>query len=126
METNAEMIKEKDKAPEKGKKQTVLLISAIIATLWLIFGFYSFSSAASGATEAAEQLGAAIAGIMIIPFLIIGSLGALFNWLAWAMSKRGFAITAGVLYCVSLIGFTYTFGLIPSIVLAFIGVAKLK
>lgn len=108
------------------KKPTILLVSAIIATLWIIFGFYSFSSATSGASEAAEQIGAVIAGAMIIPFLIIASLGALFNWLGWAFKKRGFAITAGVLYCVSLIGITYTFGLIPSIILTFIGVAKLK
>lgn len=108
------------------KKPTILLVSAIIATLWIIFGFYAFSSAASGASEAAEQIGTAIAGMMIIPFLIIASLGALFNWLGWAFQKRGFAITAGVLYCVSLIGFTYTFGLILCIILTFIGVAKLK
>lgn len=113
-------------AKEVRKKPTVLLVSAIIATLWIIFGFHSFSSAASGASEAAEQIGTAIAGMMIIPFLIIASLGALFNWLSWALQKRGFAITAGVLYCVSLIGITYTFGLIPSIILTFIGVAKLK
>jgi hypothetical protein len=108
------------------KKPTVLLVSAIIATLWLIFAFYSFSSATGKATEMAEQIGAAIAGVMIIPFLIIASLGALFNWLGWALQKHGFAITAGVLYCVSLICFTYTFGLVPCIVLTFIGVAKLK
>lgn len=126
METNAEVIKEETKKQGTSNRQKVLLISAIIATAWLIYGFCTFANAASGATETAEQIGAAIVGVMIIPFLIIGSLGALFNWLGWAMSKRGFAITAGVLYCVSLIGFTYTFGLIPSIVLAFIGVGKLK
>lgn len=110
----------------KSGKQKVLLIGAIISTLWLIFGFCSFANASGQATEAAEQIGTAIAGLLIVPFLIIGSLGALFNWLAWALSKRGFAIAAGVLYCVSLIGITYTFGLIPGIVLAFIGVSKLK
>ena len=110
----------------KKKRPTVLLVAAIIATAWIIFGFYSFSNAASGASEVAEQIGAAIAGAMIIPFLIIASLGVLFNWLGWALQKRGFAITAGILYCVSLISITYTFGLIPSIVLSFIGVAKLK
>ena len=110
----------------KKKRPTVLLVAAIIATAWIIFGFYSFYNAASGASEVAEQIGAAIAGAMIIPFLIIASLGVLFNWLGWALQKRGFAITAGILYCVSLISITYTFGLIPSIVLSFIGVAKLK
>lgn len=108
------------------KKPIVLLVGAILATLWIIFAFRTFSSAASGANEAAEQIGAAIAGALILPFLIIASLGLLFNWIGWALKNRGFAIAAGVLYCVSLISFTYTFGLIPSIVLAFIGVAKLK
>ena len=108
------------------KKPTILLVSAVIATLWIIFGIYSFADATGSASGAAEQIGTAIAGTMIIPFLIIAGLGLLFNWLGWALKKRGFAITAGVLYCVSLIGFTYTFGLIPSIVLVFIGVAKLK
>lgn len=121
------MQEEKQSVSVKNKtKPKVLLISAVLATLWLIFGFYSFSTAAGGASGTAEQIGAAIAGAMILPFLLIGSLGALFNWLGWALEKRGFAITSGILYCVSLIAITYTFGLIPSIVLAFIGVAKLK
>lgn len=114
------------KTVEEKKKPTILLVSAVIASLWIIFGIYSFTDAAGSATGAAAQIGTAIAGAMIIPFLIIAGLGLLFNWLSWALKKRGFAITAGVLYCVSLIGFTYTFGLIPSIVLTFIGVSKLK
>lgn len=117
---------ESQKVLGREKKPTVLLVSAIIATLWIIFGIYSFADATGSASGAAEQIGTAIAGAMIIPFLIIAGLGLLFNWLGWALKKRGFAITAGVLYCVSLIGFTYTFGLIPSIILTFIGVAKLK
>lgn len=122
-EEKSEVTETKVEKPEKPK---VLLVSAILATIWLIIAICSFASAAGSSSGAAEQIGTAIAGVMIIPFVIIAGLGLIFNWLSWALKKHGFAITAGVLYCVSLIAITYNFGFIPSIVLTFIGSAKLK
>lgn len=120
------MEEEKVSVIEKPKKQKTLLISAILALAWLILAFYAFFSATSSLNGAAEQIGAAIIGSIIIPLLIVGCLGLLFNVLGWALNKRGFVLTAGILYCVSLIAITYNFGLIPSIVLTFIGYAKIK
>lgn len=104
----------------------MLLVSALIATIWLIVAICSFASAVGSSNGTAEQIGAAIAGVMIIPFIIIAGIGLIFNWLSWALKKHGFAIAAGVLYCVSLLAITYDFGFIPSIVLTFIGASKLK
>lgn len=115
-------------------KDKLLLISAIISTTWLIVSFCiirgALSAAPVGASEAEQlgyQFGTAMAAAMLVPFLVITAIGAIFNWCAWGTGKKGLALTAGILFSVSLIcGFTYALGVIPCVVLSFVGYARLK
>lgn len=117
----------------KPKRDKVLLVSAIFAVVWYIIVCSSFASlmnATPTGTEAeqlGQEIGTAIGMMMQIPFLIVAFLGTVFNWLSWFMSKRGFAITAGVLFSVSVLfsignGFAY----IVCLVLCFVGASRHK
>lgn len=115
------------------RRDVVVLISAIICMAWLLTSYTIIGDMLNAAPtgDSAEELGAAlgtaIGAAMTIPFFIIAFIGQVFNWVAWLTSRKGFALTAGILYCVSLLfGFTYGLGMIPCIVLAFIGYARLK
>ena len=119
--------------PGNGKDK-VLLISAIISTAWLVISIFvirgALNSAPTGGNEfeaIGYQIGAAIALRMLAPFLVLTLAGTVFNWLAWAGSKKGFALTAGILFAVSLLfGYSYVIGIIPCVVLAFVGYSRLK
>lgn len=115
------------------RRDVVVLISAIICTAWLLISYTIIGDMlnANQPGDTAEELGAAlgtaIGAAVTIPFFIIAFIGQVFNWVAWLISRKGFILTAGILYCVSLLfGFSYGLGMIPCIVLAFIGYARLK
>lgn len=115
------------------RRDIVVLISAIICTVWLLISYTIIGDMlnANQPGDTAEELGAAlgtaIGAAMTIPFFILAFIGQVFNWVAWFTSRKGFILTAGILYCVSLLfGFSYGLGMIPCIVLAFIGYARLK
>lgn len=115
------------------RRDVVVLIGAVLCTVWLLISYNIIGDMLNAAPvgDTAEELGAAvgtaIGAAMTIPFFILAFIGQAFNWVAWLTSRKGFALTAGILYCVSLLfGFTYGLGMIPCIVLAFIGYARLK
>lgn len=121
------------RTPGNGKDK-MLLISAAFSTVWLIISICIIASALNAAPTGADeweqlgqQVGTALAAAALVPFLVITGIGAIFNWCAWATSKRGLALTAGILFSVSLLfGFSYALGVIPCVVLAFVGYARLK
>ena len=115
------------------RRDVVVLIGAVACMVWLLISYTVIGDMlnANQPGETAEELGAAlgtaIGAAMTIPFFILAFIGQVFNWVAWLTSRKGFALTAGILYCVSLVfGFSYGLGMIPCIVLAFIGYARLK
>ena len=117
---------------QKPRRETILLISAVFATVWYIIvcaGFASILNAAPAGSEAEQlgyEIGAGIGLMLQIPFLITAFIGIVFNWLTWFMSKRGFAITAGVLFSVSVfLSIANAIGYIVCLVLCFIGAARL-
>ena len=115
------------------RRDVVVLIGAVLCTVWLLISYTIIGDMLDAAPvgDTAEELGAAvgtaIGAAMTIPFFILAFIGQVFNWVAWLTSRKGFALTAGILYCVSLLfGFSYGLGMIPCIVLAFVGYARLK
>ena len=118
---------------QKPKRDMVLLVSAIFAVVWYIIvcsGFASLMNATPTGTEAeqlGQELGTSIGLMLQIPFLITAFIGIVFNWLSWLMSKRGFAITAGVLFSVSVfLSIGNAIGYIVCLVLCFVGASRLK
>ncbi|MGL4571232.1 MAG: hypothetical protein ACRCVJ_09220 [Clostridium sp.] len=110
----------------KQKHSKALLISAIIGALYSIYLISYFSSGIMD-TNGAEQVGASIATALVTPHMILVVLATIFNWVSYFTNKRGFALTAGILYSVGGVVFLlYILFVVPSIVLSFVGYANLK
>ena len=110
-------------------RSTIALICAIIALVWMIFCGSAIGDVVSGvgADDTAAQLGTMIGMAMLAPYFIVGWLATFFNWLGYFMNKSGFVLTAAILYCVALfLAISYGFGLIPCIILGFIGYVRIK
>lgn len=115
------------------KRNLLLLISAIVCTVWLFISHSvvsdALNSAPTGDTaeELGQALGTALGAAMLMPFFIISFIGQIFNWTGWIFNRRGLALTGAILYCVSLLfGASYVLGIIPCIILSFVGYAKLR
>lgn len=110
----------------KKKHSKTLLVSAILAIFYCSYIIGYFLGGITS-TEGAEQLGASIATAIVMPHVILVVLATIFNWVAYFSNKRGFALTAGILFSVAGVVFLpYIFFVIPSLVLSFVGYAKLK
>ncbi|MFQ8922392.1 MAG: hypothetical protein ACLR60_10900 [Clostridium paraputrificum] len=110
----------------KKKHSKALLISAILGTLYAIY-LISYFGTGMTSNDSAEAVGAAIATALVTPHMILVVLAAIFNWVAYGTNKRGFALTAGILYSVAgAIFLMYIMFVVPSLVLSFVGYAKLK
>ena len=110
----------------KKKRSKLLLISAIIGTLYALYIIIYFSLSLNS-NDAAEAVGAAIATALVMPHMILVVLAVIFNWVGYGTNKRGLALTGGILYSVAGVVFLmYIFFVIPSLVLSFVGFAKLK
>ena len=114
------------------KRSKLILIGALLATILVIIEIVIYGGLAGQTPadpETAEEVGTAIGttiGLMLVlPHVVLFALGCLFNWLGWFTKIRGFTLTAGILYCVSLIAGVQNFYmvLIP-LILAFVGFAR--
>lgn len=121
------------KASVQKRRNTQLFVSAVIATIWFIIVCVSLADAMKPTAtqdewaQLGQEIGASLGLVLQLPFLIVAFMGTVFNWLAWIFIKKGFAMTCGILYCVSvLLSFFNALGYIPCIVLSFIGYANLK
>ncbi|MGL6187084.1 MAG: hypothetical protein ACRC1T_17070 [Clostridium chrysemydis] len=110
----------------KKKHSKALLISGILGALYAIYLISYFGSGMTS-SDSSEQIGATIATALVTPHMILVVLAAIFNWVSYFTNKRGFALTAGILYSVAGVVFLmYIPFVIPSIVLSFVGFANLK
>ncbi|AJA42534.1 hypothetical protein phiCT453A_44 (endogenous virus) [Clostridium phage phiCT453A] len=111
----------------KMKRSKLLLISAILGALYSVYLISHFGGGIFGSKDGVELAGAAIATALVTPHMILVVLATIFNWVAYFSNKRGFALTGAILYSVAgVIFMLYIMFVIPSIVLSFIGYAKLK
>ncbi len=111
----------------KVKRSKILLVSAILGLLYSIYIISYFSNGIFGSKGSTEVLGAAIATAVVTPHIILVVLATIFNWIAYFSNKRGFALTGCILYAVGgAIFIMYIIFVIPSMILSFVGYAKLK
>ena len=111
----------------KKKRSVLLLISAILGVLYIIYSISYWTGANSGNADTATALGAGIATALVMPHLVCAGLAALFNILGWAMNHRAFALVGGILYAVAMVLFPmYFMFVVVQVVLSFVGFAKLK
>lgn len=110
----------------KKKHSKALLVGAILGTIYSIYIIMYFTGAVGG-SEGTEQIGAALATAMVMPHLLLVVLATIFNWVAYFTNKRGFALTAGILFSVGAVLFIiYALFVVPSLVLSFVGFSNLK
>ena len=110
----------------KKKKSTILLISAIIGLLYMIYSGVYWSGVNTGNSEAGAAISSALATALVFPHLICTGLAVIFNILGWAINHRGFALTGAILYAVAMFLFPvyFMFVLLES-VFSFIGFGRL-
>ena len=124
---------QKVKRDTRQYRNNFILISAIIATLWMIVSISAFSNIASttptgdSAEAIGSQIGATIGIISQMPYLILMGLGIIFNWICYFVRKYVFILTSAILFCVALLFSIFNgLGLIPCFVLDFIGYSKMR
>lgn len=120
-----------DYAPSKNKRKKkqgmniFLLISLIIGVIYLIYSAVYWSGAAGSGTDTAEQIGAGLATVLVMPHLIMTVLAVIFNALGLFLRKRGFVLTGAILYTVAIVLFpAYFMFVIVEMILSYIGFAK--
>lgn len=110
----------------KKKKSVALIISAVLGVLYSIYIISYFSGAISGTGSGAETIGGAIATALVTPHMVCVVVATIFNVIAALANKRGFALAGAILYCVGAVLFLmYAPFVVPSIILSFVGYAKL-
>lgn len=115
----------------KKKRSFCLLLSAVVGSLYAVYildYFYGISNAALlNDTTSISDLSAVAATALVTPHLLLVALAVIFNWVGFFGNKRGFALTAGILYSVSAVVFLmYAMFVVIEIVFSFIGYARLK
>lgn len=81
----------------KKKKSIILFLACIVATACFVYVVSYMKNTDTSAT------GAAIAMALATPSVICSGIGTLFSWIGWFSSRRGFALTAGILFAVSMV-----------------------
>ena len=110
-------------------KNICLIISVAVAVIWMIIGIATMTSTgfSIASMETAEGLGTAIGMALLMPYLIVSSVGAILHTIGGFVYKRGLVLAGLICECVSLLlGITWGFGFIIAIILGFIGFAKMK
>lgn len=110
-------------------KNVCLIISILIAVIWVFVGISAMADAGSdlNSIDTAEEVGTAIGMMLLMPYLIVSSIGALLHTIGGFVYKRGLVLSGLIIECVGLLlGITWGFGYIPAIILGFIGYAKMK
>ncbi len=118
---------ERENTPmNKAKLNKPLLIAFIIGILYLVYSFFYWSGAISSSASSAEQLGAGLATVLVMPHLIMTALAVLFNALGLFLRKKGFALTGAILYTIAIILFPiYFMFVIIETILSYVGFATM-
>lgn len=109
------------------RRSGFLLASWIIGALYFVYVVLYFLGKIGSGASWAENLGYGIAATLAAPHIFLVFLALVFNIIGWAASRSWAALTGGILYSVAgLIFILYCIFVVPSIVLSFVGFAKLR
>lgn len=109
-------------------KNVCLIISVVIAILWMCLSIYTMCDASAGlnSKDSAEAIGTGLGMALLMPYLIISSIGAILHTIGGFTYIKGLVLAGLIVECVGLLlGITWGFGYIAAIVLGFIGFAKM-
>lgn len=107
-------------------RSKVLFVTALMATLYVIY-LVSYFTNGMGDLNSSEEVGGALATALVTPHIIIMGLGAIFSWIGFFLKKSWGALVGAILYSVGALAFMlYIIFCIPLIILGFVGYAKQK
>lgn len=117
------------------RRSICLLVSTIIAFVYLaILAFFTLGMMAGAITTLDDPVAAAIAGgfigsvlnALLLPHAVFLLLGLILNFMGWFSKSRGLALTAAILYTISLalMPFALYLLLVP-VVLSYVGFATM-
>ena len=89
----------------KKKRSVILFLACIVATVCLVYvaSYMAESTQKIANISSAEAAGTSIAMAMATPSVICSGIGTFFSWLGFFSRKRGFALTAGILFAVAMV-----------------------
>lgn len=111
------------------KKPVILLIAAIIATICFVYvvSYMNKTSESVDTQSGTEALGTSIAMALATPSVVVSGFGTLFAWLGYLLCKKGFALTAGILFAVAMVLMIPWFMFnVVQMILCFVAYAKMK
>lgn len=119
------------KAP--AKRSLMLLIAAILGLIFFIVLVSQYAGIGStldkqadSAEELGFQLGTMIGAALLLPQLVASGIAVILNAVGWGIRSRGFALAGAIVYCVAAVLMIINAPfLLPSIVLSFVGFAKM-
>ncbi len=102
-------------------------VSLILSTLYIIYAWVMIMSSTLDVNSSAEAVGTGLAFMIILPHLIVATIGLIFHILGARGEKRGFIITAGVLYSVAIaLCLFWAFLLIPGMITTWVSLKKIE
>ena len=111
----------------KQKLNKCLLISFILGLIYVLYSLSYWGGALTNGAQAAEQIGAGLATIIVMPHLVCTVLALIFNGLGLFLRKGGFALVGAILYTVALVLFIpYFLFVIIEMILSYIGFSQLN
>lgn len=117
------------------RRSICLLVSTIIAFAYLaILAFFTLGMMAGAITTLDDPVAAAIASgfigsilnALLLPHAVFLLLGLIFNFMGWFSKSRGLALTAAILYTISLALMPFAlYLLLAPVVLSYVGFATM-
>ena len=123
-----------NKPKKRNKRSLALLISAILGLVFFVLLVSTafnradevLSKTATTAGEAGAQVGTAIGFALLVPQMATTGIAVILNAVGWGARVRGLALAGAILYCVAAVLMIINAPfLVPSIILSFVGYARL-
>ena len=89
----------------KKKRSVLILISAIIGSLYMAYIISYFGGVDYDSASAGEAIGYGIATALVMPHMAMAGLAVVFNWIGYFTRARGLVLTGAILYCVAAAAF---------------------
>ena len=109
------------------KRSKLLLISAVLGTAYVLYLIYYFGGVIVNSSGTSEEVGGALAAMLVAPHMVLTAIAVIFNWLGFALKVKWAALVAGILYAVAMVLFiVYFMFVIIEMILCFVAYGKMK
>lgn len=85
----------------KSNRSITLIISFVLSILFLFYFIINLGATIANQTDSTSALAAGIMSFLLLPFLILMFIGIVLHLVGLITLKKGFVLSAGILYIVS-------------------------